>query len=77
MNDKFNEIIMCGLRTNWGVSLIKIDIDFGSSYKNKLIKNAQKYINKNLLFIENDFLYISRKGKFLSDGIASDLFMLN
>lgn len=76
-NDKFNEIIMCGLRTNCGVSLIKIDIDFGSSYKNQLIKNSQKYINKNLLFIKNDFLYISRKGKFLSDGIASDLFMLN
>ena len=75
--DKFNEIIMCGLRTNWGVSLIKIDVDFGASYKNQLIKNAQKYINKNLLFIKNDFLYISRKGKFLSDGIASDLFMLN
>ena len=75
--DKFNETIMCGLRTNWGVSLTKIDIKFGSSYKKHLIKNAQNYINENLLFIKNDFLYISRKGKFLSDGIASDLFMLN
>ena len=75
--DKFNETIMCGLRTNWGVSLTKINSDFGSSYKNQLIKNAQKYINKNFLFIKNDFLYISRKGKFLSDGIASDLFILN
>ena len=27
--------------------------------------------------LKNDFLYITRKGKFLSDGIASDLFMLN
>ena len=68
---------MCGLRTNWGVSLTKINSDFGSSYKNQLIKNAQKYINKDFLFIKNDFLYISRKGKFLSDGIASDLFILN
>jgi hypothetical protein len=75
--DKFNEAIMCGLRTNWGVSLIKINSDFGSNYKNQLIKNAQKHINKNFLFIKNDFLYISRKGKFLSDGIASDLFILN
>jgi oxygen-independent coproporphyrinogen-3 oxidase len=75
--DKFNEAIMCGLRTNWGVSLIKINSDFGSNYKNQLIKNAQKHINKNFLFIKNDFLYISRNGKFLSDGIASDLFILN
>ena len=75
--DKFNETIMCGLRTNLGVSLTKIDSVFGTNYKNQLIKNAQNHINKNFLFIKNDFLYISRKGKFLSDGIASDLFMLN
>ena len=75
--DKFNETIMCGLRTNLGVSLTKIDSVFGSDYKNQLIKNAQNHINKNFLFIKNNFLYISRKGKFLSDGIASDLFMLN
>jgi oxygen-independent coproporphyrinogen-3 oxidase len=29
------------------------------------------------LYIENEILKTTQKGKFLSDGIASDLFMIN
>jgi oxygen-independent coproporphyrinogen-3 oxidase len=75
--DKFNEIVMFGLRTNLGVSFLKIESEFGTSYKNKLIKNSQSHIKHDFLSIKNNFLYITRKGKFLSDGIASDLFILN
>jgi oxygen-independent coproporphyrinogen-3 oxidase len=75
--DKFNEMIMFGLRTSKGISFTDIENEFGSIYKNKLIKNSQNHIANELLLIKNDFLYITRKGKFLSDGIASDLFMLN
>ena len=75
--DKFNETVMFGLRTNKGISFVYIESEFGPNYKNQLIKNSQKHINNEFLTIKNNYLYITRKGKFLSDGIASDLFMLN
>lgn len=75
--DKFNETVMFGLRTSRGISFVDIENDFGSIYKNQLIKNSKIHINNEFLIIKNNYLYITRKGKFLSDGIASDLFMLN
>jgi oxygen-independent coproporphyrinogen-3 oxidase len=75
--DQYNEYIMTGLRTIWGVSLDRIETEFGIKYFDYLHKQAEKYILDNLLEIENNVLKTTKKGKFLSDGIASDLFLLN
>ena len=75
--DRYNEYIMTGLRTIWGVSLDRIAAEFGNEYLNYLQKQAQKYIVDNFLYIENEILKPTPKGKFLTDGIASDLFYLN
>lgn len=77
ITDKYNEYIMTGLRTIWGVSLEKVENDFGLYYKKYLLQQSQKHINEHLLFVDNDTLLVTKKGKFLSDGIASDLFKLN
>ena len=77
MTDKYNEYIMTGLRTIWGVSVEKIGKDFGLTYKNYVLKQAQKHIEEHLLFLDGDTLLVTKKGKFLSDGIASNLFLLN
>ncbi|CAA9195827.1 radical SAM family heme chaperone HemW [Flavobacterium collinsii] len=76
-SDRYNEYIMTGLRTIWGVSLDRIDAEFGSDYLDYLQKQSQKFLNDDLLFIENNILKPTAKGKFLTDGIASDLFYLN
>lgn len=76
ISDRYNEYIMTGLRTIWGVSLERIENEFGPEYLNYLQKQAQKFLNDDLLFIENDILKPTPKGKFLTDGIASDLFYL-
>jgi oxygen-independent coproporphyrinogen-3 oxidase len=76
-SDRYNEYIMTGLRTIWGVSLDRIEQEFGSNYLDYLQKQSLKFINDDLLFIENQILKPTRKGKFLTDGIASDLFYLN
>jgi len=65
------------LRTIWGVSLDRIEQEFGNQYLNYLQKQAQKFIDDDLLSIQNKILKPTQKGKFLTDGIASDLFMLN
>ncbi|MBP2831729.1 radical SAM family heme chaperone HemW [Aquimarina sp. U1-2] len=75
--DRYNEYIMTGLRTMWGVSLEKVTQNFGETYKKYLLKQAQKHIEAHLLFLDEERLLVTKKGKFLSDGIASDLFLLN
>lgn len=75
--DCYNEYIMTGLRTIWGVSLLKVESEFGIQYKKYLLQQSEKYINQQLLYIDDDRLLVTKKGKFLSDGIASDLFKLN
>ena len=75
--DRYNEYIMTGLRTIWGVSLIRIEQEFGSDYLNYLKQQSQKFIHDGLLIITDGILKPTLKGKFLTDGIASDLFYLN
>lgn len=75
--DKYNEYVMTGLRTIWGVSLEKVMNDFGVDYKTYLLEQSQKHILEDLLYLEDGKLLVSKKGKFLSDGIASDLFKID
>ena len=75
--DKYNEYIMTGLRTIWGVSIDNVKKNFGEKYASYLAIQSQKYIEDELLIFENGTLKTTKKGLFLSDGIASDLFMLN
>jgi oxygen-independent coproporphyrinogen-3 oxidase len=77
VTDKFNEYVMTGLRTIWGVSLEKVESDFGKNYKKYLLQQSDIYIKKHLLYLDDDKLRTTKKGKFLSDGIASDLFKIN
>ncbi|SHM68559.1 radical SAM family heme chaperone HemW [Flavobacterium chilense] len=77
ISDRYNEYIMTGLRTIWGVSLDRIENEFGAEYLKYLLEQSQKFLNDDLLFIENNILKPTPKGKFLTDGIASDLFYLN
>ena len=77
LEDRYNEYIMTGLRTIWGVSLVRIEQEFGSDFLNYLRQQSQKFIVDGLLSITNDILKPTLKGKFLTDGIASDLFYLN
>ncbi len=75
--DKYNEYIMTGLRTKKGVSLEKIENEFGKNFSEYLLNQAESALKSGLLIRENQTLKISRKGKFLSDGIAADLFLVN
>lgn len=75
--DRYNEYVMTGLRTIWGVSLERIASEFGKNYLDYLNKQSQKFLDDGLLVNEDNILKTTLKGKFLTDGIASDLFFLN
>ena len=76
IEDRYNEYVMTGLRTIWGISLMKIQTEFGNSYYEYLLEQSDKYIKEGLLYTDRDILCVTKKGKFLCDGIASDLFMI-
>ena len=85
-HDRFNEYIMTGLRTIWGVSLQKVEQDFGVVIKEQLLAAAEKFIQEGLLQVVKDdthrneapkaILKTTQKGKFLADGLASELFII-
>ncbi|MHC5352609.1 radical SAM family heme chaperone HemW [Myroides sp. LJL115] len=72
--DRYNEYIMTGLRTIWGVDTLRIAEDYGKTFQDYVLQGAQKHINSGLMHLENGVLTITDQGKFLSDGLASDLF---
>lgn len=75
--DSYNEYVMTGLRTIWGVSLTKVASEFGEKYKAHLLQQADKFIQEQMLYLDGDVLLATKKGQFLVDGIAADLFILN
>ena len=74
-HDVFNEYVMIGLRTD-GVKIRRVNESFGSNYGLYLEKQAKNHLLDRRLFWDGDVLKVSRQARFLSDGIASDLFML-
>jgi len=76
ITDKYNEYVMTRLRTMWGISLNEVQQSFGSEYYEQLLKQAEPHIANELLFFGEGFITVTKKGKFLSDGIASDLFQI-
>lgn len=75
-HDTFNEYLMTGLRTSWGVSLKVINETFGKRYCNYLEKQVENHLIDKRLYWDGDTLKVSKSAKFLTDGIASDLFIL-
>ena len=74
--DRYNEYVMTGLRTIWGVNLDRVALEFGENYLKYLKQQSAKFLEQDLLILANGKLLTTKKGKFLADGIASDLFFL-
>lgn len=73
--DQFNEMLMTGLRTKWGVdltllaSLHELDDEF------KLQLN--QYIEDGSVIQKENFILLTAKGKLIADRVASELFIVN
>lgn len=76
-NDLYNEFIMSGLRKEEGVSLKKVRSLFGIRYKEYLKKQLNKHVSNNNIVFNGDLIKISKKARFLTDGLSSDLFLVN
>ncbi|MEJ5102469.1 radical SAM family heme chaperone HemW [Chryseobacterium sp. MYb328] len=74
--DQFNEMIMIGLRTIWGVDLKSLKEKFDNRFIEHFQYEIRQKMEEGILTIENDHLKIPEKHWFMADGIASDLFMV-
>lgn len=74
--DQFNEMIMIGLRTIWGVDLESLNNKFSNKILDTFQNEIKSKVSAGILVIENNHLKIPEKHWFMADGIASDLFMV-
>jgi len=75
--DQYNEFIMTGLRTSKGVALNDIQARFGVRFAGLFEQQLEKHLLQQNLFWDGDTVKVTQKARFLVDGIASDLFLLN
>ena len=75
--DHYNEYIMPGLRTIWGISTEYIESNFNANFKNYFLEKIQKHIAQKNVKIKDNVYLTTNSGRFLADGIASDLFLVN
>jgi oxygen-independent coproporphyrinogen-3 oxidase len=72
-NTGYNDFILTGIRTIWGINLVVLESRFGTSMKDYCMKNVKKHINQGFVTNNDNILKLTRKGIFISDGIMSDL----
>ena len=75
--DQYNEYVMTGFRTIWGVSANFIENNFNSKFKNYFTDRIQKHIEQKNVIVKDDIYTTTNEGRFLADGISSDLFLVN
>lgn len=72
----FNEYVMLGLRTKWGISLNKVHVTFGKEYLDHLLRRIDKFKDTLYLRIVDEHVYLTEKGLFSSDYIVRELFIV-
>ncbi len=74
--DQFNEMIMIGLRTIWGVDLTRLHEKFNGEILEYFQEEIKPKLEEGIVIIEENHLKIPEKHWFMADGIAADLFMV-
>lgn len=74
--DQFNEMLMIGLRTTWGVDLVSLKEKCSAETFDYLQNEIQQKVEDGILIMEHNHLKIPEKHWFMADGIASDLFLV-
>ncbi len=75
--DQWNETIMTGLRTKWGVNRLELKQNFNHEWIAEFDQITQKYIQKGQLLKSNESYLLGEKGLFFADGIAADFFRID
>jgi len=72
--DRFNEYIMTGLRTYWGIDLNYIQRMYGQELSKAIETKLNSFVLSNHVREKEQKFYLTREGMFISDSIAAELF---
>ena len=75
-DERFNELVFTALRTKVGVDLVDLRIRFGDIRCDRLLRQAQKYVNAGNMQIINNRLSLTHRGIYISDSIISDFMIV-
>ncbi len=70
---RYNEYIITGLRTMWGVDLQEIERLFGKGKRIYAERQADPFLRYGTLLLKDGRLLLSKEGIFISDTVMSDL----
>lgn len=70
----YDEYVMTSLRTSWGCNTMHIRDNFGNNFEDYFEKNVKIFLTKNLLTKNGNTYTLTKAGKIMADGIASELF---
>jgi oxygen-independent coproporphyrinogen III oxidase len=73
-SDKYNEYIMTGLRTMWGIDLKHI-LQFDKEIVQTFLENINSFIENGMVTENNGNYLLTNTGKLFADRIASELFV--
>lgn len=78
LTTRYNDLITTALRTSNGIDLKKTEKEFGKSYLEKLLDEANDKIKRGLMKIDkqNDRLSLTREGIYISDDIMGDFMIV-
>jgi oxygen-independent coproporphyrinogen-3 oxidase len=71
----FNEYIMTGLRTMWGIDLSRVQDKFGERYHKTILEKSQAFIRNSTMVMDRNKLVLTEKGRFIADYVIRELFM--
>ena len=75
-NQQYNDYIMTTLRTIWGIDIEFIKINFEKSTYDYLLNQIEKWVKSEDIYKKEEKVYLTTKGKYISDSICSDLFIV-
>ena len=74
--DRYNDYIITGLRTIWGVSEELIKSEFSAAYLDHFQKVSEKYLQSGKVIRTSEKVSLSPEGLFISDQIMADFMVV-
>lgn len=75
--ERFNEMIMIGLRTIYGINVDRINSEFSQPILDLFYQEINQLIKENLIIQQENKIILKPESKFFADGIASRLFYID
>lgn len=75
--DQFNEYLLTGLRTKWGIKKSYIATNFGPSFLRDFETTLQNHPFQSYLIDSDDTVFIDKAGRLFADAIITEFFQVN